>query len=319
MSKASTRDSYGKALIDLGKENKDVVVLDADLSGSTRTECFAKAFPERFFDCGVAEQNMITMAAGLAACGKVVFASSFAVFATERAFNQIKQSIAYTGLNVKIVVSHSGITVGEDGASHHMPFDIAIMRVLPNMTVISPSDAIEAYAAVKTVAKYVGPVYMRLSRPATPLVFEEGYNYKGKKLTFEIGKGVPLKNGRDATILATGIMVSEALEAAAKLELEEIDVGVINIHTIKPLDKEMVLKSASRTGAIITAEDHSIIGGLGGAVAEVIVSERPVPVEMVGVRDVFTLSGSPKELMLKYGLTAENIVDATKRAIKRKN
>lgn len=317
MSKAFTRDSYGRALLELGKENKDIVVLDADLSTSTRTEWFAKAFPERFFNCGVAEQNLITMAAGLATCGKIVFVSSFAVFAVERTYNQIKQSVAYTKLNVKIVASHGGVTVGEDGTSHHMPFDFAIMRVLPNMTVISPSDAVEAYVAVKTIAKYFGPVYVRLLRPATPLVFEEGYKYQGRRLVFEVGKAVPLRKGRDATILATGIMVAEALEAVKMLTSEGIDAGVVNVHTIKPLDEEMVLKSA-KTGAIVTAEEHSIIGGLGGAVSEVLAKKMPVPVEMVGVKDVFTLSGSPRELMVAYGLTANDIVAATKRAIQRK-
>lgn len=318
MSKATLRDSYGRALLELGKENKDIVVLDADLSGSTRTGWFAQAFPERFFNCGVAEQNMITMAAGLATCGKIVFASSFAVFAIERAYNQIKQSIAYTGLNVKIVASHSGITVGEDGASHHMPFDIAMMRVLPNMVIISPSDAIETYEAVRKIAKYVGPVYMRLLRPSISLVFEEGYKYLGKKHTFEIGRAVSLRDGRDATIMATGIMVSKALEAAAKLFSEGIDVGVLDIHTIKPLDKELILKSAKKTGAIITAEEHSIIGGLGGAISETLVCNLPTPVEMVGIKDIFTLSGSAEQLMIKYGLTTDDIVSATKRVVERK-
>ncbi|MFH0749226.1 MAG: transketolase family protein [Candidatus Bathyarchaeota archaeon] len=316
--KESTRDSYGQALLDLGKENRDVVVLDSDLSFSTRTGWFGRAFPERFFNCGVAEQNMITMAAGLAACGKIVFASSFAVFGTERAYNQIKQSVAYTGLNVKIVVSHSGITVGEDGASHHMPFDIAIMRVLPKMTVISPCDAIETYIAVKAAAKYVGPIYIRLSRPSTPLIFEEDYRYRNKKLNFQIGKAVSLRDGRDATVLATGIMVSVALEAAEKLTLEGIDVGVIDVHTIKPIDREMILSVAKNSGAIVTAEEHSIIGGLGGAVSEVIVSNMPIPIEMVGIKDVFTLSGSPTELMEKYGLTPNQISIAVKKVIKRK-
>lgn len=314
---AATRDGYGKALLELGKEKEEVVVLDADLSASTRTAWFAKAFPERFFNCGVAEQNMITMAAGLATCGKIAFASTFAVF-TERAYNQIKQSVAYTGLNVKIVTSHCGITVGADGTSHHMPFDLAIMRVLPNMKVISPCDAVEAHAAVKAIAEFVGPVYMRLSRPSTPLIFEEGYKYAGKPLLFEIGKAVPLRDGRDATILATGIMVAEALEATEKLASEGIDVGILNIHTIKPLDEGMILKAARATGAIITAEEHSIIGGLGGAVSEVLVRNVPVPVEMIGVKDMYTFSGSPRELMTRYGITADDIVVAAKRAVQRK-
>ena len=317
MSKAFTRDSYGRALLELGKENKNVVVLDSDLSSSTRTEWFAKSFPERFFNSGVAEQNLITMAAGLAACGKVAFASSFAVFAVERAYNQIKQSVAYTKLNVKIVVSHGGVTVGEDGASHHMPFDFAVMRVLPNMIVISPSDAVETYLAVKAIAKYNGPVYMRLLRPATPLVFEEGYKYQGRQLVFEIGKAMPLRKGRDATVFATGIMVAEALEAANILTSEGIDIGVIDVHTIKPLDEETILKSA-QTGAVVTAEEHSIIGGLGGAVSEVLAKKMPLPIEMVGIKDVFTLSGSPRELMEEYGLTSKEIIAATKKAIQRK-
>jgi transketolase len=300
------------------RENKDIVVLDADVSVITRTELFAKAFPERFFDCGVAEQNMITMAAGLATCGKIAFASTYAVFATERTYNQIKQSIAFPGLNVKIVASQGDITVGEDGASHHMPFDIAIMRVLPNMIVTSPADAIETHVAVKAIAGHVGPAYVRLPRPSTPLIFEEGYIYDGRKLDFEIGKAVSLRDGRDATVLATGVMVAEALKAAEKLALEGIDVGVVDVHTIKPLDKEMVLKLAKKTGAVITAEEYSIIGGLGGAIAEVIVSNVPVPVEMVGLKDVYTVSGSPLELMKEYGLTASDIANAAKRAVKRK-
>ncbi len=318
MSKAFTRDSYGRALLELGKENKNVVVLDADLSTSTRTEWFAKAFPERFFNCGVAEQNLISIAAGLATCGKTVFASTFAVFAVERAYNQIKQSVAYTDLDVKIVATHGGITVGEDGASHHMPFDFAVMRVLPNMTVLSPSDSVETYHAIKTIAKRPGPVYMRLLRPATAIVFDEGYKYQGRQLVFEVGKATTLKSGRDATVLATGVMVAEALEAAKLLAEERIDVGVIDIHTIKPLDEEAVLKAAS-TGAVVTAEEHSIIGGLGGAVSEVLTKKMPVPLEMVGIQDVFTLSGAPRELMEKYGLTAKEIVAATKKAIQRKN
>lgn len=318
MSKAYTRDGYGNALLELGRENSQVVVLDADLSSSTRTEWFRKAFPERFFNCGVAEQNMITIAAGLATCGKIVFASTFAVFATERVYNQIKQSIAYPRLNVKIIATHSGITVGEDGASHHMPFDLAIMRVLPNMVVISPTDAIETYEAIKKIAKYFGPVYVRLSRPSTPLIYKEGYFYQDKKLDFEIGKAVQLIERRDATIFATGIMVSESLEAAKKLEDENIEVGVVAFPTIKPLDEKMIIKTAEKTGAIVTAEEHSIIGGLGGAVSEVIVRNNPIPIEMIGVNDIFTLSGSPSELLVHYGLTADNIVKATKKVILRK-
>jgi len=316
---ASTRDSYGRTLLELGKKNKNIVVLDSDLSFSTRTQWFGKAFPDRFFNCGVAEQNMITMAAGFATCGKIVFASTFAVFGTERVYNQIKQSIAYTGLNVKIVVSHSGITVGEDGASHHMPFDIAIMRVLPNMKVISPADAVETEMAVKAIVDYFGPVYMRLSRPSTPVVFEEGYIYDKKKLNFKIDQAIPLREGKDVTIFATGMMVSKALEAAEKLVSEDIEVGVINVHTIKPLDKDTILQYVKNTKAVVTAEEHSIIGGLGGAISELVGCNFPAPIEMVGINDVFTLSGSPEALIKKYGLTSDDILVAVKKVLERKS
>jgi transketolase len=316
---AATRDGYGRALLELGNENNDVIVLDSDLSASTRTKWFADSHPSRFINCGVAEQNMITFAAGLATCGKIVFASTFAVFAVERAYNQIKQSIVYSDLNVKIVASHGGITVGPDGTSHHMPFDFATMRVLPDLVVLSPADAIEAYWATKTIAKYIGPVYMRLSRPPTPLIFEEKYQFKNEELKFTIGKAIKLRDGSDATIFANGIMVFEALKAAEELALSGVDAQVVNIHTIKPLDEELVIQLASETGAIISAEEHSVIGGLGSAIAEVLVRNNPVPMEMIGIKDVFTLSGSPKELMTAYGLTATDIVAATNRAISRKN
>jgi transketolase len=258
------------------------------------------------------------MAAGLATCGKIVFASSYAVFATERAYNQVKQSIAFTGLNVKIVASQGDTTVGEDGASHHMPFDIAVMRVLPNMTVVSPADASETYVVVKTLVKHDGPAYVRLPRPSAPQVFEKGYTYDRRKINFEIGKVVVLRNGQDATILATGVMVAVALEASRKLISDGIHAGVIDIPTIKPLDTVAILKFAKSTGAIVTAEEGSIIGGLGGAVAEAIVRNAPMPVEMVGLNDVFMVSGSPQELMNEYGLTADDVAKAVKRAIKRK-
>ena len=319
MREVAARDGYGKALLELGKESENIVVLDADLAGSTRTAWFGEQFPERFFDCGIAEENLITVAAGLATCGKIPFVSTFAVFATERAYNQIRQTVAYPNLNVKIVVSHAGVTTGEDGTSHQTTTDVALMRVLPNMTVIVPSDVIEATVAVKAIAKYEGPVYMRLGRPRVPVIFEEGYNYQGKSLNFDIGRAVKLREGKDAAILATGILVYEALTAAEKLSAGGIDAQVIDVHTIKPLDEEAIVKAAEETGRIVTAEEHSILGGLGGAVAEVLVqSNALVPVEMIGVKDVFVESGSPSDLMKLYGLTADDVVNAVKRVLQRK-
>lgn len=308
---AATRDAYGKALVELGKINPNVVVLDADLSASTKTALFAKQFPERFFDMGVAEQDMVGTAAGLAACGKIAFCSTFAVFGSGRAWDQVRMCAAYTRLNVKIVVTHSGITTGEDGASHQANEDIAIMRALPNMTVIVPADAVETANVIKAVADYYGPVYVRLSRSSTPILFES------QDYGFEIGKGVMMRPGKDVTIIACGLMVSMALEAAEKLKQEEIDCRVVNLHSIKPIDKELIVKCAKETGAIVTAEEHSIIGGLGGAVAEVVVENACVPMARVGIMDTFGESGKPDELLVKYGLTPDNIIKAVKSVLNR--
>lgn len=309
---AATRDAYGKVLVELGKINNDIVVLDADLSSSTKTVLFAKAFPDRFFDMGVAEQDMIGTAAGLASCGKIAFASTFAVFGSGRAWDQIRVSLAYTRSNVKVVVTHGGITTGEDGATHQANEDIAIIRAIPNMTVIVPSDAVETEKVIKCLVKEHGPAYVRLSRLSTPIINNDP-NYE-----FTIGKAVIMKDGKDATIIACGIMVAQALQAAEILSKEGINVRVVNMHTIKPLDKQMIIKCAEETGAIVTAEEHSIIGGLGSAVAEVVVENKLVPMHRVGTRDMFGESGSPKELLEKYGLTPAEIVLAVKNTIKRK-
>jgi len=308
----ATREAYGEALKELGKINKDVVVLDADLSKSTKTAVFGKEYPERFINVGIAEQNLIGTAAGLATTGKIPFASSFAMFATGRAFEIIRNSVAYPKLNVKIAATHAGLTVGEDGASHQALEDISVMRTIPNMVVLNPADGVEAKAAVKKAAEYKGPVYIRLGRSKVPTIFDEA-NYK-----FEIGKGILLRDGKDVTIVATGIMVSLALEAAEMLEKDGVDARVINIHTIKPIDKELIIKAAKETGAIVTAEEHNIIGGLGSAVAEVLVENCPVVMERVGVKDTFGESGSGNELLKKYGLTSEKITEAAKKVINRK-
>ena len=308
----SLREAYGKTLVELGKINKDIVVLDADLSVSTKTNLFAKEFPDRFFDMGVAEQDMISTAAGLATCGKIAFASTFAVFGSGRAWEQVRMSVAYTRLNVKVVVTHAGITTGEDGASHQAIEDIAIMRVIPNMTVIVPADAIETAKVIKAAVEFHGPAYIRLSRTATPIVYEnENYN-------FQIGRGVVMKEGKDVTIIACGLMVATSLDAAAQLEKEGISVKVVNLHTIKPLDKEIIINCARETGAIVTAEEHNIIGGLGGAVAEVLGENYPAPMARVGIKDMFGESGKPDELLVKYGLMPENIIDAVKSVLARK-
>ncbi|ADL08437.1 transketolase family protein [Thermosediminibacter oceani] len=304
MPKIATREAYGEALAELGEEIKDIVVLDADLSKSTKTSVFAKKFPERFFNMGIAEQNLMGTAAGLATCGKIPFASTFAVFATGRAFEQIRNSICYPNLNVKIAASHAGITVGEDGATHQSVEDIAIMRSLPNMTIIAPADAVETKQAVRAAAMLKGPVYLRLGRHPVEPIFDE--NYK-----FEPGKGVILKNGKDVALIATGTMVAEALKAAEMLAKDGIDAMVINIHTIKPIDKEVIMQAAE-CGAIVTAEEHSIVGGLGSAVAEVLAEEKPTPMKRIGLRDVFGQSGRPEELMKVYGLTAEDIAKAAR-------
>ncbi|MDQ0285118.1 transketolase [Desulfofundulus luciae] len=311
MKKIATRDAYGEALVELGRENPDVVVLDADLAKSTKTIGFAKYFPERFFDMGIAEQNMIGTAAGLAAAGKIPFCSTFAIFATGRAFEIIRNSVAYSRLNVKIAASHAGITVGEDGGSHQSVEDIALMRSLPNMTVFVPADAVETRAAVRAAVQIQGPVYIRLGRPGVPVLHGDDFH-------FEPGRAVTMREGNDATIIATGIMVATALEAAGLLEQEGIRVRVVNMHTIKPLDEEAVIAAARETGVIVTAEEHSVIGGLGGAVAETVCARHPVPVYRVGVPDVFGESGKPGELLEKYGLTAAHLAARVREAVKRK-
>ncbi len=307
--KKATRESYGTALAELG-EKYDFLVLDADLAAATKTGMFKKKFPERFFDCGIAEGNMISVAAGIATTGKVVFASSFAMFAAGRAFEQVRNSIGYPHLNVKIGATHAGITVGEDGATHQCNEDIALMRTIPGMTIINPSDANEAYAAVEAAINFYGPVYLRFGRFAVPNLTAEMEGYK-----FEMGKGVTMRDGKDVTIVATGYMVHVALEAAETLKAEGIDARVINIHTIKPLDNEILVKAASETGAIVTAEEHNIIGALGSAVTEAVCEACPVPVLRVGVEDKFGKSGKVPTLLEEYGLTAANIVAKAKAAI----
>ncbi len=309
--KIATRESYGNALASLGKEY-DIVVLDADLSKSTKTDTFKKEFPERFINMGIAEQNMMSTAAGLASCGKVVFASSFAMFAAGRAFEQIRNSICYPNLNVKIGATHAGISVGEDGATHQCLEDIGIMRTIPNMVIINPADDVEARAAVKAAVLHDGPVYLRFGRLAVPVLYDEA-DYK-----FEIGKGVLLQDGSDVSIVATGLMVEPAIEAAKLLAEEGISARVINIHTIKPIDRDILVKAAKETGAVVTCEEHNIIGGLGSAVAEVLCEEAPVPMERVGVKDAFGKSGVPADLLKEYGLTAADIVAAAKKAISKK-
>lgn len=308
--KCATRDAYGRALAQLGNERDDILVLDADLAAATKTGVFKKAHPDKFIDCGIAEGNMMGIAAGLASTGYTVFASSFAMFSAGRAFEQVRNSIAYPKLNVKIGATHAGISVGEDGASHQCCEDIALMRVIPNMVIINPADDVEAEQAVYAAAKHDGPVYMRFGRLAVPRVNSEDYK-------FELGKGVTLKDGKDITIVATGLMVNEAVIAANELKEEGIDARVINIHTIKPIDKEILLKAAKETGVILTCEEHSIIGGLGSAVMEAI-SENPVPVLRLGVNDTFGKSGPALELLKIFGLDAKNIVSMAKEALQLK-
>lgn len=309
--KTATRDGYGKALVELGETNPNVLVLDADLAAATKTGGFKKAFPERFFDTGIAEGNMMGVAAGLATTGYTVFASSFAMFSAGRAFEQVRNTIGYPHLNVKIGATHAGISVGEDGASHQCCEDIALMRSIPGMVIINPADDIEARAAVFAAAEHDGPVYMRFGRLAVPRIFDE--NYK-----FEIGKAVTLKEGTDVTVIATGLMVNEAIEAAKTLENDGISVEVINIHTIKPLDEAAVIASAKKTGCIVTAEEHNVIGGLGDAVCSAVAAEYPVPVVKVGVEDTFGKSGPAVELLHIFGLDADNIVKKAKLAISKK-
>lgn len=304
--KIATRDAYGDTLAELGRLNKDIVVLDADLSKSTKTEVFAKEFPERFFNTGIAEQNMAGIAAGLAAAGKIPFISTFAIFATGRAFEQIRNTIAYPRLNVKIAATHAGITVGPDGASHQSVEDIALMRAIPGMTIINPADATETRFAVKAALDIDGPVYIRLGRHKVPVIFQEG------DYVFKPGKGVVLREGKDATIISTGIMTAIALEAADILKNRGIYVNVVNIHTIKPIDEELIIQLAEETGAVITAEEHSIIGGLGSAVAEVLAESRPTLMKRIGLKDVFGQSGEPDELLRFYSLTPDSIASAVK-------
>ena len=309
--KIATREAYGMALSEFGKDER-IVVLDADLSKSTKTDTFKKEYPDRFFNMGIAEGNMMAYAAGLATCGKIVFASSFAIFAAGRAYEQIRNSIAYPNLNVKIGASHAGISVGEDGASHQAIEDIALMTAIPNMTVLSPCDAVETRYAVKAAIEHNGPVYIRLGRLAVPQVMDEN-NYK-----FEFGKGVTLKDGNMVTIISTGLMTWYALDAAKELESIGISARVINIHTIKPIDKDIIIKAAKETGAIVTVEEHNVIGGLGSIVCSVTSENCPVPVKMVGVQDKFGKSGKPQELLERYGLTKENIVSNVKKVLKLK-
>lgn len=302
----ATRESFGEAVRDLAYENPDIVVLDADLAAATKTGIFKKAHPDRFIDCGIAESNMIGIAAGLAACGKIPFAASFAMFSAGRAYEQVRNSVGYPHLNVKIVGSHAGISVGEDGATHQCCEDIALMRAIPGMVVLNPADHYEMRAAVRAAAEYVGPVYIRLGRLAV-----ESCN-NNDDYHFEIGKGITLRDGKDVTIIATGLMVGEAVKAVKELEAQGIDARLIDMHTIKPLDRELVLKAARETGKIVTVEEHSIIGGLGEAVSSVLCEECPVPVKKIGVNDVFGHSGPAKDLLKEFGLCADNIVATTR-------
>mgnify|MGYP001634421042 FL=1 len=299
--KIATRDSYGNALAELGTEHDNVVVLDADLAAATKTGVFKKAHPDRFIDCGIAESNMIGVAAGLATTGKVPFASSFAMFAAGRAFEQVRNSVGYPHLNVKIGATHAGISVGEDGATHQCNEDIALMRTIPGMVVINPADDVEARAAVRAAYEHQGPVYLRFGRLAVPVINDRP-DYK-----FELGKGVVLREGKDLTIIATGLPVSNCLEAAEKLAADGIDAKVINIHTIKPLDEELVVAAAKETGKVVTVEEHSIIGGLGGAVCECLAEKAPVPVKRIGINDVYGESGPAVALLEKYGLDVAGI------------
>ena len=308
--KIATRESYGNALAECGAKYENLVVLDADLAGATKTGTFKKVFPERHIDCGIAEGNMMTVAAGLATAGKIPFASSFAMFAAGRAFEQVRNSIGYPHLNVKIGATHAGISVGEDGATHQCNEDIALMRTIPGMVVISPADDVEAKAAVRAAIEHVGPVYLRFGRLAVPVIHDEA-TYK-----FEIGKGIVEREGKDVTIVTTGLCVSESLAAAEKLAAEGIDAKVINIHTIKPIDEELLVSAAKETGRIVTVEEHSIIGGLGGAVCEVLSEKAPTPVLRIGINDTFGESGPAKALIAKYGLDGDSIAEKVKAFVK---
>lgn len=300
--KKATRQSYGEALLELGKENKKVVVLDADLSGATKTNLFAKEFQGRFFDMGIAEANMMGTAAGLASCGKIPYASTFAVFAAGRAYDQIRNSICYPNLNVKICATHAGITVGEDGATHQMLEDISMMRTLPNMIVMSTSDDMQTKWAVKEISKIQGPVYLRLARMKTSQIYDENQ-------IFEIGKAVQIGEGTDGTVFATGVAVEQALKAQKELKEKGIEIRVVDVHTIKPIDKEMIIKCAKETKKLVSIEDHNIIGGLGSAISEVLIEEYPVKLERMGVKDTFGKSGKAEELMKYFEITATDIVN----------
>ena len=310
--KIATRESYGNALAELGDKYENLYVLDADLAAATKTGIFKKKFPERFFDCGIAESNMMGVAAGLAATGKIPFASTFAMFAAGRAFEQVRNSIGYPHLNVKIGATHAGISVGEDGATHQCNEDIALMRTIPGMTIINPADDVEAKAAVEAAILHNGPVYMRFGRLAAP-VFNDPETYK-----FELGKGIQLREGKDITIIATGLMVSEAIEAAKVLAEEGIDAGAVNIHTIKPIDADIIVKNAKETGLVLTVEEHSVIGGLGSAVADVLAEKNPCKLVKIGVNDEFGHSGPAVDLLKEFGLCADNIVAKAKEAVKSK-
>jgi transketolase len=307
----SIRDTYGKTLAEIGRENPDIVVLDADLCPSTMTHYFGKEFPERFFGVGIAEQNMLGIAAGLAASGKIPFASTFAVFAPGRCFDQIRVSVAQSNLNVKIVSTHAGITVGEDGASHQALEDLALIGSLPGFTIIVPADAVETAQAIKAVAAHRGPCYVRLGRPKLPTLYDSSYR-------FEIGRAVEMKPGKDVTVIALGVMVTAALAAAEALSQEGVSCRVLNMPTFKPIDEAAILKAARETGAIVTAEEHQEHGGLGSVVARLVSASRPVPLEFVAIKDVFGRSGKPAELLERYGLTAKDITNAVHRVIKRK-
>lgn len=301
--KKATRQSYGEALLELGKENENIVVLDADLAGATKTDIFAKEFPNRFFDMGIAESNMMATAAGFATCGKIPYASTFAVFAAGRAYDQIRNSICYPKLNVKICATHCGVTVGEDGATHQMLEDLALMRTLPNMTVLSVSDDIQTKWAVKEISKIQGPVYLRLARMGTPIIYDE--NTK-----FEIGKAVQIGDGTDATVFATGVTVAEALKAKEILEEKGINIRVVDMHTIKPIDENIIIKSAQETEKLISIEDHNVIGGLGSAISEVLTEKCPTKLIRLGINDTFGKSGKAEELMKYFGITVHDIVNS---------
>ena len=300
--KIATRQSYGETLVKLGKENGRIVVLDADLAGATKTNLFAKEYPNRFFDMGIAEANMLGTAAGLATCDKIPYASTFAVFAAGRAYDQIRNSICYPNLNVKICATHAGITVGEDGATHQMLEDISLMRTLPNMTVISPSDDTQTRWVIQEISKINGPVYVRLARLATSIIYEE--NQK-----FEIGKAIQIGEGRDGTVFATGVTVAEAIKAQEELRLQGIDIRVVDVHTIKPIDRDRIIKCAQETKKLVSVEDHSIIGGLGSAISEVLIEECPTKLERMGMKDIFGKSGKAEKLIEYFGLTSKAIVE----------